>query len=714
VVVVAGSIYVVHGARMHPLYYADSLSASSVRGGVSGDGSALDVSASSCGGYVFAVLYNQLFVVSVWQAGGSVQASLPVQLTSSPTPLHTNGVPDFLGAEEMDLHRGYWLDPTVSHVAYLAVSNHPVPPFTIQHDGDGCAAETHYYPFAGCDNPGVELRILDLRDVLEVLKHPPKHPPKEAEGRHPPEEALPAPVTVIPPPSTCYIPRVTMISTGVISLHQSRSQTSVYLQYTPFDDPGHPRLLHKTTSEHYVNLHHHLRLLPTKNFSYVEADEGSGFMHLYRHSVDSVSKVPITQGEWQVDKIVQVDYKRDRVFFECNVTDARDKVLCAARLSKPSPVIRLTPRNRVTSVTMDGAISYATLSWSDVSTPTTVEVATLRTDLDLFDPANYVTDGDGDNYCAAFLTPLHTMSTVTKDNLPQHFPDVHESLRPPEMVTFANRSLVPLHMAVYLPDPAVHGPGPYPLLISVYGGPHVQRVANNFAMTNDLRSQRLRDSGYIVAKIDNRGSSRRGVAFETAIKHDMGNLEVDDQADAVAHLVQNFEADSKRVGILGWSYGGYMSLACLMREPGLFHVAIAGAPVTSWDGYDTHYTERYMSTPALNPGGYHSSSILTHVPNMSSDASLLLIHGLIDENVHFRHTSRLITKLIQNKKKYDLLLFPEERHSPRKIEDRVYMEDRIFEYLEKNLKGRDVGKKDQEIILKDVISDLEKIEFQGN
>jgi len=125
-----------------------------------------------------------------------------------------------------------------------------------------------------------------------------------------------------------------------------------------------------------------------------------------------------------------------------------------------------------------------------------------------------------------------------------------------------------------------------------------------------------------------------------------------------------------------------------MRASEVFHVAVAGAPVTDWDGYDTHYTERYMSTPALNEAGYNRSSIMSHVDKLKEDAKVLLIHGLIDENVHFRHTSRLITKMVKCRKKYDLLLFPEERHSPRKMEDREYMEERIFEYFETHLKTR--------------------------
>jgi len=142
-------------------------------------------------------------------------------------------------------------------------------------------------------------------------------------------------------------------------------------------------------------------------------------------------------------------------------------------------------------------------------------------------------------------------------------------------------------------------------------------------------------------------------------------------------------ADPTRVGIYGWSYGGYMALMCLARAPETFHIAVAGAPTTHLDGYDTHYTERYMGTPESNPEGYVQSSVIEHVAHIRG--KLLLVHGLIDENVHLRHTARLINALIKARKPYDFLLFPDERHMPRKLADRVYMEGRIRDYFVQHL-----------------------------
>jgi dipeptidyl-peptidase-4 len=253
------------------------------------------------------------------------------------------------------------------------------------------------------------------------------------------------------------------------------------------------------------------------------------------------------------------------------------------------------------------------------------------------------------------------------------------NLAPPELVSLTSRDGELLHAAIYRPPASLFGPGPYPAIVSVYGGPHAQMVVNGWRMTVAMRAQYLRSQGFVVFVLDNRGSARRGLAFEAQIRYNMGDLEVQDQVDGVNWLAAQGLADPQRVGIYGWSYGGYMALMCLARAAQTFRCAVSGAPVTHWDGYDTHYTERYMGLPGDNPQGYQNSSVMHHVEQITG--RLLLVHGLIDENVHFRHTARLINALIRARKPYELLLFPDERHSPRRLADRVYMEERICEFF---------------------------------
>jgi len=234
-----------------------------------------------------------------------------------------------------------------------------------------------------------------------------------------------------------------------------------------------------------------------------------------------------------------------------------------------------------------------------------------------------------------------------------------------------------------VPDAARFGSGPHPTVVSCYGGPHVQFVQDSWAMaTADMQAQFLRSQGYLVVKCDNRGSHRQGLAFEAAIRGKLGELEVLDQAAAVAHAAELGLADPSRVGIFGWSYGGYLSAMCLAKAPSVFRCAVAGAPVTSWDGYDTHYTERYMGgTPADRPDDYAASSVMSHVDGI--EGALMLVHGLVDENVHFRHSARLAQAMVDAQKSYEMLCFPNERHSPRSQKDRIFLEQQLFAFVQR-------------------------------
>jgi dipeptidyl-peptidase-4 len=251
----------------------------------------------------------------------------------------------------------------------------------------------------------------------------------------------------------------------------------------------------------------------------------------------------------------------------------------------------------------------------------------------------------------------------------------------PEAIKLKSRDGVELHGALYRP---IGLSGTAPLICAVYGGPHVQYVQDGWLLTVDLRAQYLASKGFLVLRLDNRGSARRGHAFEAAVHRNMGDVEVQDQADGVAHLVELGLADPARVGIYGWSYGGYLTLMALARAPEVFKVGVSGAPVVEWEGYDTHYTERYMDLLDANPEGYRMASVLTHAARITG--KLLLIHGMIDENVHFRHATRLMDALVKANIPHDLMLFPDERHMPRGERDRVSMEARVVEYFERHLK----------------------------
>lgn len=362
----------------------------------------------------------------------------------------------------------------------------------------------------------------------------------------------------------------------------------------------------------------------------------------------------------------------------------------------PESPLRLTAETGMHSVVMDPDCTKFVDTSSALGRPTTVKIFQIPAGGPFAVNGNQQESNSEDVAMGGTLSKLldvplvYTLYDAIRDDKSLDFSDYVAHFPAPELMTFpSSDGTETLHAALYRPDSRVHGPGPYPLVCAVYGGPHVQRVNESWSQCADMRAQRLRSLGFCVVKCDNRGSSRRGLAFESAISRRLGRLEVLDQVAVVRQLTVRGIADPTRVGIYGWSYGGYLAAMCLCRAPDVFHVAVAGAPVTSWDGYDTHYTERYMGLPSENPNGYREAAVFDHVPNMRG--KLLLVHGLIDENVHFRHTTRLINRLIAAGKDYDLLLFPDERHSPRRLRDRIYMEQRISDYFIRHLSNTSFG-----------------------
>ncbi|XP_058824779.1 dipeptidyl peptidase 9 [Topomyia yanbarensis] len=227
----------------------------------------------------------------------------------------------------------------------------------------------------------------------------------------------------------------------------------------------------------------------------------------------------------------------------------------------------------------------------------------------------------------------------------------------------------------------------YPTVLNVYGGPEVQTVSNTFKGMRQLRMHMLAAQGYCVVCVDSRGSRHRGVRFESHIRGRMGTVELSDQVEVLKMLAEQLGyIDMDRVAIHGWSYGGYLSLMGLVQYPEIFKLSIAGAPVTSWEYYDTGYTERYMDLPDNNRSGYTAGSVLSYIHKFpDEDNRLLIIHGLIDENVHFFHTSQLVNGLIKANKPYQLQVYPNERHSLRNLEASKHYETKLLSFLQNHL-----------------------------
>jgi dipeptidyl-peptidase-4 len=590
-------------------------------------GAIQDPQFSPDGRWVAFVQNNELYVIPV-EGGEPRQLSFGALVDGL-----THGLAEYIAQEEMDRAHGYWWSPDSLWLAFEEVDERHIPTYRIVHQGKDItgegAQEDHRYPFAGQANARVRLGVVSRQGGEVTWMN-------------------------LGVQADIYLARVNWFPDGTLAVQvENRAQTALELiRFDPRTGLGQS-LLHET-SEVWINLHDLFKPLKTGPYAggFIWGSERSGYMHLYLYDSQGSLARALTSGEWQVDSLCGIDEEKGLVYFTGTKDSPLECHLYAVSWAG-GEARRITQGAGTHAVTLDHGKKRFIDVYDSLDQPPAI---TLRSVV------------DGSQLCTIYDQPDPRVERL--------------SLEPPELVTLSSRDGAVLYGAVYKP-PEGFGPGPYPALVSVYGGPHAQMVKKSWLMTVALRAQSLRRLGFLVFVLDNRGSARRGLAFEGVIKYHLGNLEVRDQVDGVNWLVAQGLADAGRVGIYGWSYGGYMAAMCLARAPETFSAAVAGAPVTAWDGYDTHYTERYMATPQANPEGYRGSSVMTHVASIRG--KLMLIHGLIDENVHFRHTARLINALIKARTAYTLKLFPDERHMPRKLADRVFMEGQIRDFFAQEL-----------------------------
>ena len=223
----------------------------------------------------------------------------------------------------------------------------------------------------------------------------------------------------------------------------------------------------------------------------------------------------------------------------------------------------------------------------------------------------------------------------------------------------------------------------YPVFMFLYGGPGSQQVLNNFDASNGMWFQHLAQKGYIVACVDNRGTGGKGADFKKVTYLNLGKLEVKDQIEAAKYWGSLPYVDKSRIGIFGWSYGGYMSSNCLFQGADYFKTAIAVAPVTNWRFYDSIYTERYLQTPQENPTGYDENSPLTYAKNLTG--KFLLVHGAYDDNVHLQNTMEFVDELVKENKQFDLFIYPNKNHSIRGGNTRLHLYTKMTNFILNNL-----------------------------
>lgn len=597
------------------LYDLHEGAANPVRKLTSGTGFATDPRLSPGGKFVGFVRERNLWVIEL--ASGR-----ELQLTDDGGEAIGNGVAEFVADEEMGRHTGYWFAPDDSAVAFARIDESPVP---VQKRYEMYADRTEvveqFYPAAGDPNVRISLHVADLASMRA--------------GK--PGVDRPAKLEIadvdLGAEADIYLARVQWRAPGVLTFQrQSRDQRRLELVEATLAS-GRQRVLVTETSDTWVPLHDGLRFLADGRFLWIS--ERSGFEHLQLHAADGAFERALTSGEWVVDALLGVDEAAGLAYLAGTLDSPLEKHVYAVPLAGGEPR-RLTSAPGMHEAAFSANAAVFVDLWSNPATPPQTEL--------------YKADG----------TKLATLVANDLADPAHPYAPFRAAHRPAEFGTLEAADGTPMHYSLLRPegfDPAKK----YPVVVFVYGGPAAQTVTRAWPGRADaLFNQYLAQRGYVVFSLDNRGTPRRGAKFGGALYGRQGTVEVEDQVAGVDFLRSQPWVDPARIGVHGWSNGGYMTLMLLAKASDRYACGVAGAPVTDWALYDTHYTERYMDHPARNPEGYREASVFSHLDGLRS--KLLLVHGMADDNVLFTNSTKLMSELQKRGTPFELMTYPGAKH----------------------------------------------------
>ncbi len=546
------------------------------------------------------------------------------RLTSDGSATLLNGELDWVYPEELNLGTAFWWSPDSKRIAYLqfdTAREFVYPQAAL--GGLHAVAEPERYPQAGTPNADVHLGVVDAAGGSTRWM-----------DLGNPRDALLARVYWTPDSSRLAVKRF------------NRVQNQLDLMLADPSTGASRSILHEA-DPYWINNRDLFRFLPDGQF--IWGSERDGFEHLYLYGLDGKLRKKLTEGNWEVTEIAGLDLSRETLYFVSTEKSPLERQLYSIKLSGKARR-RISSGDGTHSISMNPPATYYMDGFSSLTQPTS---RTLRS-------------VDGAEW-AVYRAPDRSFS------------DEYEML-PSEIVTVKSQSGATLYARLIKPAHFKAGEK-YPAVVIVYGGPGAQSVRNSWQ--GATWDQVLAHRGFVIWQLDNRGSAGRGHAFETPLYHRTGKTELEDQLDGIRYLVAQGFVDPARVGIYGWSYGGYMTLYSLLNAPGVFRAGIAGAPVTSWRNYDTIYTERYMGLPEENEKGYRESSPVEYADKLQ--AKLLLLHNFEDDNVLFQNTLQMAAAFERAGKLFDMVIYPQKSHSVGGQLRRQLLE-KTTDFFEKNLK----------------------------
>jgi len=541
-----------------------------------------------------------------------------------------NGVTDWVYEEEFSFVRAFQWNGNSDKIAFIRFDETKVPEFSMDIYGEKLYPQRQVfkYPKAGENNSEVSLHIYNLENN------------KSAEIN-------------LGNKKQYYIPRIQWTkeanTLSVITLN--RHQNNINILFVNGNTLDYNLILNEHDPA-YLSIKNVLTFL--KDNSFIWTSEKDGFNHIYHYNKNGKLVNQITSGHWEVTEYYGFDYTRKRIFYQSTEEGSINRSIYSVNI-KGKDKQKLSKEIGTNTAVFSNSFNYFVNTFSSSNTPPIYSLVNAKSGIEIKEIKNN----------------LNLAENLTHYNLSKK----EFSILKTKNGDFNMWMLKPIDF-----DPEKK----YPLLMFQYSGPGSQRVKNSWNDSRDYWHLMMAEKGYVVVCVDGRGTGFKGRDFEKIIYKELGKYEIEDQIEAAKELGKRNYIDSKRIGIWGWSYGGYMSSLAITKGAGVFKAAIAVAPITSWRFYDSVYTERYMQTPQENASGYDDNSPLNFVELLEGD--YLLIHGTGDDNVHAQNSMRMINALVEANKQFDLFIYPDRTHGIYKGNNtRLHLYNKMTNFIDNSI-----------------------------
>lgn len=547
-----------------------------------------------------------------------------------------NGATDWVYEEEFALVSGMAWSPNGDRLAYYRFDESDVPEYGMDIYGELYPERvTFKYPKAGEKNSVVKIFVYDTKTGMAKMVDTGANPDQ-------------------------YIPRIkwTANNDKLCVMRMNRHQNHLEFLLTDMSAPQpfqlDTKVIYDEKADTYIDITDALTFLKDGS-GFVWASERNDYNHLYLFDMAGQVKTQLTRGAFDVVDFYGYDETNGNLYYSSSEPGAhRKQVYVMYTKKKKMPTVVLGTADGMNDATFSTGYKYYILNHSDANTPATISLH----------------DGTG------------KLIRVLKDNAALKARLQKYGLTKKEFLTINNSEGVVLN--AWMMKPANFDPNKkYPVLVAIYGGPGHNTVMDQWEGRGYMWHQLMCQNGYIVLSVDPRGTQYRGRKFKHATYMNLGKLETNDFIDAAKWLQQQPYVDGERIGMQGWSYGGYMTSSCMTKGSDYYRAGIAVAPVTNWKYYDSIYTERFMRTPQENNGGYENNSPINFAEGLKG--KYLLIHGSADDNVHFQNTMDMVTALVKANKPFDLFVYPNKNHSIYGGNTRLHLYTKMTRFLLENL-----------------------------